>query len=212
MKNVAGFDVSRLLAGSFGCLGVITEVSLKVLPKPRQRRSLALEMECAEALRELARWRKAAMPVSAACYVDGKLHVRLEGGHGSVSSAADRIGGTEIDSIYWDALREQELPFFQDSRPLWRLSLPGNSPLMPLPGAVLIDWAGAQRWLKSNAPASDIRQIAEAAGGHATCFAPSTERECFTPLPEPLFRYQRQLKLRLDPGRNLNPGRMYVDI
>ena len=212
MKNVAGYDMSRLLAGSFGTLGVVTEVSLKVLPKPRERRSFALKLGCDDAIRELSSWRKAALPVSGACYVDDKLHVRLEGGRGSVTSAVDRIGGEEIDCAFWDALRDHRLPFFADTRPLWRLSLPNATPLMPLPGDALLDWAGAQRWLKSEAPATDIRQLAHAAGGHATCFAPSHEREPFQPLAAPLLRYQQQLKRRLDPNGVMNPGRLYAGL
>ena len=212
MKNVAGYDMSRLLAGSFGSLGVLTEVSLKVLPKPRERRSFALTLGADEAMRELSAWRKAALPVSGACYVDGKLHVRLEGGSGSVKSAVDRIGRDEIDCAFWDALRDHRLPFFADTRPLWRLSLPNATPLMQLPGDALLDWAGAQRWLKSDAAAAEIRQLAHAAGGHATCFTPSPDREPFQPLAAPLLRYQHQLKRRLDPSGVLNPGRLYADL
>jgi glycolate oxidase FAD binding subunit len=215
MKNVAGYDMSRLLAGSFGSLGVLTEVSLKVLPKPRERRTFALTLGADEAMLELSAWRKAALPVTGACYFDGRLHVRLEGGSGSVKSAVDRIGGEEIDCAFWDALRDHRLPFFDshtDARPLWRLSLPNATPLMPLPGNVLIDWAGAQRWLRSDAPAAEIRQLAHAAGGHATCFTPSPEREPFHALAAPLLRYQHQLKRRLDPSGVLNPGRLYADL
>lgn len=212
MKNVAGYDMSRLLAGSFGCLGVLTEVSLKVLPKPRERRSLSLELNAGEALRELSAWRRAALPVSGACHVDGTLHVRLEGGTGSVASAVDRIGGAGLDTGFWESLREQRLPFFDDPRALWRLSVPNNTPLEALPGAVLIDWAGAQRWLKSDAPAATIRQIAQSAGGHATCFTPLAASEPFHPLAAPLLRFHRQLKQQLDPHGIFNPGRMYADL
>jgi glycolate oxidase FAD binding subunit len=212
MKNVAGYDVSRLLAGSFGCLGLITEVSLKVLPKPRALGSLALELEAGEALRELSAWRRAALPVSGAAYVDGRLHVRLEGGTGSVASAVERIGGAELEPHFWDALREQRLPFFDDPRPLWRLSLPNAAPLCSLPGDTLLDWGGAQRWLKSAAPAETLRQIAHAAGGHATCFTPGAHAEPFTPLPAVLLRFHRQLKQQLDPRGLFNPGRLYAGL
>jgi len=212
MKNVAGYDVSRLLAGSFGCLGLITEVSLKVLPKPRASGSLTLDLDAGEALRELTAWRREALPVSGACHVDGRLHVRLEGGAGSVASARDRIGGDELDPRFWDALREHRLGFFDDPRALWRLSLPNASPLVPLPGDTLLDWAGAQRWLKSNAPAATIRQIAHAAGGHATCFTPHAHAEPFTPLPAALLRFHRQLKQQLDPRGLFNPGRLYAGL
>jgi glycolate oxidase FAD binding subunit len=211
MKNVAGYDVSRLIGGSFGCLGLITEVSLKVLPKPRESRCLTFAMQASEAMRELSAWRKAALPVSGACHLDGKLHVRLEGGRGSVRAALDRIGGETLDPQFWSALREQRLPFFDDARALWRLSLPNDTPLVALPGDVLLDWGGAQRWLKSDAPAATIRQIASAAGGHATCFTRAPGVEPFHPLDAPLMRFHRQLKLRLDPHGIFNPGRMYAD-
>ncbi|MFM0336661.1 glycolate oxidase subunit GlcE [Paraburkholderia fungorum] len=212
MKNVAGYDVSRLLAGSFGCLGLITEVSLKVLPRPRAFGSLTLDLAADEALRELSAWRKAALPVSGACHVDGRLHVRLEGGVGSVASAMDRIGGAQLDLSFWDALREHRLAFFDDPRPLWRLSLPNAAPLLELPGDTLLDWAGAQRWLKSDAPAATIRQIALAAGGHATCFTPAVATEPFTPLPAALLRFHQQLKRQLDPRALFNPGRLYAGL
>ncbi|SAK47117.1 FAD-binding protein [Caballeronia hypogeia] len=211
MKNVAGYDVSRLMSGSFGCLGLLTEVSLKVLPKPRETRCLTLALEPGEAMRELSAWREAALPVSGACHVDGRLHVRLEGGTGSVRAAVERIGGEHLDACFWADLRERRLPFFDDARPLWRLSLPNDTPLIDLPGAVMLDWGGAQRWLRSDASADVIRGIASAAGGHATCFSPGAASEPFHPLAAPLMRVHRQLKQRLDPHGVFNPGRMYAD-
>jgi glycolate oxidase FAD binding subunit len=211
MKNVAGYDVSRLMSGSFGCLGLITEVSLKVLPKPRETRCLSLALDAAEAMRELASWRKAALPVSGACHVDGRLHVRLEGGAGSVRAAVDRIGGEHLDAQFWSALRDQRLSFFSDERPLWRLSLPNDTPLIDMPGAVMLDWGGAQRWLNSDASADVIRGIASAAGGHATCFTRGAAADPFHPLAAPLMRFHRQLKQRLDPHGIFNPGRMYAE-
>ena len=112
MKNVAGYDLSRLLAGSFGCLGVLTEVSMKVLPKPRMCASLRLEMDVHQALGELAEWGAQPIPITAACHDGTALHLRLEGGEGSVCSARLRLGGEEIDSGYWQDLREQRLGFF----------------------------------------------------------------------------------------------------
>ena len=212
MKNVAGYDMSRLLAGSFGCLGVITEVSLKVLPKPREQRTLALSIDADEARRELIAWQRAALPVTGACWVDGTLHVRLEGGSGSVSAAADRLGGEVSEVGFWDDLREHKLPFFHDSRPLWRLSVPINATLVGVPGDTIVDWAGAQRWVKSEASAPSIRTSTQAAGGHATCFTPGAGRDPFHPLPESLMHYQQQLKRQLDPLRLFNPGRLYTDL
>lgn len=213
MKNVAGYDMARLAAGSFGCLGVVTEVSLKVLPKPRAACSVQLCMDASEAMAELSNWRRSALPVTGACYVDGRLHVRLEGGESSVASAIDRIGGEDLDLSFWADLREQRLSFFADPRPLWRLSLPNATPLMPLPGDVLLDWGGAQRWLKCNAPGATIRTIAQAVGGHAICYTPQAESEHpLMPLPAPLMRLHRSLKAQLDPRGIFNPGRMYADL
>ena len=213
MKNVAGYDMARLAAGSFGCLGVLTEVSLKVLPKPRAARSVRLAINASEAMAELSNWRRSALPVTGACYMDGWLHVRLEGGEGSVASAIDRIGGDDLGMSFWANLREQRLPFFADPRPLWRLSLPNATALMPLPGDVLLDWGGAQRWLKSDASANAIRAIAQTVGGHAICYSPQAESENpFMPLPAPLMRLHQSLKARLDPRAIFNPGRMYADL
>lgn len=214
MKNVAGYDVSRLMAGSFGCLGLITEVSLKVLPKPRASSYVSIAIDPDDAMNELAAWRKAALPVTGACHVDGRLHVRLEGGEGSVQAALKRICGETSEPSFWGSLRERRLPFFDntdDERALWRLSLPNDTPLISLPGDTLIDWGGAQRWLKSDAGAADIRGIASAQGGHATCFTPRGDIEPFHPLAAPLVRYHQQLKARLDPHAIFNPGRMYAD-
>jgi len=212
MKNVAGYDLSRLMAGSFGCLGVLTEVSLKVLPKPRLCTSLRLEIDLERALLKLAEWGQQPVPISAASH-DGKaLYLRLEGGEGSVNAARERIGGEDLDAAYWDALREQRLAFFKDPRPLWRLSLPNNTPAVALPGDQLVDWAGAQRWLKSDADAVTIRGIAIEVGGHATCFTAGATSNPFQPLSAPLLRYHRQLKAALDPQGIFNPGRMYSEV
>ncbi|MCQ4316490.1 glycolate oxidase subunit GlcE [Stutzerimonas zhaodongensis] len=212
MKNVAGYDLSRLLAGSFGCLGVITEVSLKVLPKPRLCRSLRVEMPVDRALLKLAEWGQQPVPITAASHDGQALHLRLEGGEGSVNAACDRIGGETLDVGYWHDLREHRLGFFNDARPLWRLSLPTDTVALALPGEQMIDWGGAQRWLKSDADAQTIRAIVSEVGGHAICFTADAATSPFQPLAEPLLRYHRQLKAALDPQGIFNPGRMYSEV
>jgi glycolate oxidase FAD binding subunit len=218
MKNVAGYDMSRLAAGSFGCLGLITEVSLKVLPKPRASLSLMLDVTVQDALSSLPSWRQAGVPVTGACHVDGRLYIRLEGGEGSVASAHAHMGGESLDMGFWTRLREFQLPFFDDSRPLWRLSLPGARRLGSLPGDFMLDWGGAQCWLKSTASSEEIRALAQAAGGHATRYTPPAAAEGqeddgpFTPLSPPLARLHRNLKARLDPHGIFNPGRLYAGI
>jgi glycolate oxidase FAD binding subunit len=212
MKNVAGYDLSRLMAGSFGCLGVLTEVSLKVLPKPRLCSSIALEMDSARALTRLAEWGQQPLPISAASFENGLLRLRLEGGEGSVAAAHDRLGGERIDPNYWQELNEHQLDFFTSGLPLWRISLPNNTGVLDVPGEQLIDWGGAQRWLKSEADNEAIRATVSAAGGHATCYSHGLQDSPFQPLPASLLRYHRQLKAQLDPHGVFNPGRMYAEI
>ncbi|MBC3501756.1 glycolate oxidase subunit GlcE [Pseudomonas sp. SWRI59] len=210
MKNVAGYDVSRLMAGSFGCLGLLTEVSLKVLPRPRQCLSLCLPMGRQQALAALAEWGQQPLPISAACHDGEALYLRLEGGEGSVQSARQRLGGDELDSGFWHDLREQRLAFFDDPAPLWRLSVPIASGALNLPGRQLIDWGGAQRWLKSSASAQSLRAAVAQVGGHVTGYAPGEDSSA--PLPAALLHYHRALKQQLDPQGIFNPGRLYPDL
>jgi glycolate oxidase FAD binding subunit len=212
MKNVAGYDLSRLMAGSHGCLGLITEVSLKVLPKPRQCLSISLELDIERALLHLAQWGQQPLPISAACHDGSRLHLRLEGGEGSVAAAHERLGGERLDATYWDDLNEQRLSFFDEDQPLWRLSLPHNTPRLSLPGRQLVDWGGAQRWLKSDAEATFIRQVVDEVGGHVTCFSHGLTDTPFQPLPPALMRYHRNLKQQLDPRGIFNPGRLYAEL
>jgi len=212
MKNVAGYDLSRLFAASFGCLGILTEVSMKILPKPRCCITLALQITPENALVRLAQWGQQPLPISAAAHDGERLHLRLEGGEGSVNNARAQLGGELANSGYWRDLNAHRLPFFADSLPLWRLSLPHHTPLFELPGRQLIDWGGAQRWLKSDAPADAIRAIVRAYGGSVTCYTHGITDTPFEPLPALLLRYHRQLKSKLDPHRIFNPGRMYSDL
>ena len=212
MKNVAGYDLSRLMAGSYGCLGLVTEVSLKVLPKPRQCLSLSLEMDRRRALAQLAEWGQQPLPISAACHDGERLHLRLEGGEGSVAAAHERRGGEPLDSGYWSQLNEQQLDFFNPGLPLWRLSLPHNTPLLALPGEQLLDWGGAQRWLKTDATAAEIRAVVGAVGGHASCYSHGLQDSPFQPLAPALLHYHQRLKAQLDPQGIFNPGRLYAEL
>jgi glycolate oxidase FAD binding subunit len=212
MKNVAGYDLSRLMAGSYGTLGLITEVSLKVLPKPRQALSISLQMSSERALQNLAQWGQQPLPISAACHDGERLHLRLEGGEGSVKAAHDRLGGEQLDSAYWDDLNEHRLAFFDEDQPLWRLSVPNNTAKLSLPGRQLIDWGGAQRWLKSDAQATFIREVVTEVGGHVTCYSHGLIDSPFQPLPAALMRYHQSLKQQLDPRGIFNPGRLYAEL
>ncbi|QEA39413.1 glycolate oxidase subunit GlcE [Pistricoccus aurantiacus] len=213
MKNVAGYDLSRLMVGAQGTLGVIAEVSFKVLPKPAAIHSLRLEMPLEKAFQRLAEWGREPLPLTAAAYHDGALHLRLEGGKSSVAATAARLGGDELQGRFWQELREQRLRFFdsQDSRPLWRLSLPNNTPTLALDGDVLYDWAGAQRWLRSDMAPDRLREEVARAKGHATCFTLGVA-EPFMPLAPTVAKYHKRLKERLDPHGIFNPGRLYAEL
>jgi glycolate oxidase FAD binding subunit len=216
MKNVAGYDVSRLMAGSLGTLGVLLEVSIKVLPVPLAEATLVFELDQAEALRQLNRWAGLPLPVNASCWQDGRLALRLRGAKAAVAAALKIMGGAvmgEQAPALWAGLREQTLPFFalQGDESLWRLSLPDSAAPLAL-GATLMEWGGAQRWLKR--PAADalaIRQAATSAGGHATLFRSADKSvPVFSPLKAPLDRIHRELKKQFDPSGIFNPGRMFA--
>ena len=217
MKNVAGYDVSRLLAGSLGTLGLILEVSLKVLPRPFAQHSLQFSVGEEEALRMLNTWGGQPLPLSASCWHDGKLAVRLSGAQAAVDAAIAKMGGSALPDAdaFWDSLREQSHPFFNDAADghgLWRVSVPTFAPALNLPGTQLIEWGGAQRWLKTIANASTIRAAATAAGGHATLHRGGDKSVgVFHPLAPAVARIHRNLKNAFDPAGIFNPGRMYPD-
>jgi glycolate oxidase FAD binding subunit len=163
MKNVAGFDVSRLLCGSLGILGIITEVSLKVLPRPRAEETLRLEMPAKQAVEAFNRWSGQPLPLSGAAWWDGVAWVRLSGAASAVHAAQERLGGERVDPTaatqWWNALRHCQHPIFESNK-LWRLSLPDTAPPLSLPNQPLIDWGGALRWY-----AADPQHYASAAPG-----------------------------------------------
>ncbi len=213
MKNVAGYDVSRLQCGALGTLGILLEVSLKVLPRPAREITRVLELDPAAALQHLHRWACLPLPVSASCHVDGRLYLRLEGSAEAIEAASATLGGDILeDTALWHEIREQQHPFFADERPLWRLSLPSDTPPLSLPGQWLYEWGGSQRWLLSTAPAEDIRAAAHQAGGHATVFRRGDRQQAFQPLPATLLHYHRRLKQAFDPHGLFNPGRLYPEL
>ena len=211
MKNVAGYDVSRMLAGSLGTLGLITEVSLKVLPLPLREASLRFEMGEIDALRRLNQWAGQPLPVSASCWHRGVLSLRLSGADAAVRAALLKLGGEQFDGgVFWDSLRDQSHGWF-DGGDLWRLSLPPAASALVLKGEQLIEWGGAQRWLKSaGVNAAGIRASVAAAGGHATLYRGADK--CvgvFHPLAPALAAIHERLKQAFDPAGIFNPGRMY---
>ena len=220
MKNVAGYDVSRLAAGSMGTLGAILEVSLKVLPVPVARATLRFAMDEAEAIARLNEWGGRPMPISASAWHGGELAVRLEGAQAAVDACCAKLGGARADESeaarYWQELREHADPFFAAPGPLWRVSVPSTAAPIALDGrqpiAHLIEWGGAQRWWKTAAEAGAVRAAAKAAGGHATLFRGGDRAAgVFTPLDPVLARLHRNVKAVFDPAGIFNRGRLYPE-
>ena len=217
MKNVAGYDVSRLMAGALGTLGVLLEVSLKVLPLPAFESTLLLKRKVADAILLMNQWAARPLPITATAYRDGTLAVRLSGARVAVDAAMKRVGGDAAAPAeaerFWAGLRDQTDPFFTGVAPLWRLSVKSTTAPLELPGAQLIEWGGALRWLKSGADAKTIRDAAARAGGHATLFrGGDSSQGVFHPLPPALMTLHRNLKQAFDPSGILNPGRLYPDL
>lgn len=213
MKNVAGYDLSRLMAGSLGTLAVILEASVKVLPRPAVELTLAQEVTPADAATRLIAWGRKPVPLSASLYHDGKLFVRLSGAEQGVAAARAVIGGEAADASIWQGVRDQTMPFFQGDAPLWRISLPAAAQALDLPGDELSEWGGALRWLRSDLSADTIRRRAAALGGHATLFrGHDGKTEVFHPLPSAMWAMQKRLKAAFDPHGIFNPGRMYSEL
>ncbi|KIQ33020.1 glycolate oxidase [Variovorax paradoxus] len=225
MKNVAGYDVSRVLAGSLGTLGVIAEVSLKVLPVAPAEATLEFACSQADALRLLNEWGGRPLPLNASCWFEyggaGALYLRLRGAVAAVEAACTHLGGERKDdaraAVDWQALRDQQLPWFDTANgpdALWRLSVPQTAPVLAIDGnAPLIEWHGGQRWYKAlPGQAARIREIAHAAGGHATLFRTSaSDTPRFDALSAPIARIHRALMHEFDPHRIFNRGRLFAD-
>jgi glycolate oxidase FAD binding subunit len=216
MKNVAGYDVSRVMAGALGTLGVILEVSLKVLPVPVAEATLKFEMPRDKAIETMNRWGGKPLPISATAYTDGDLGVRLSGAAAAVKEACATLGGERVGDgeagRFWAGVREQTDPFFAGDEPLWRLSVPSTTPPLALEGRELVEWGGASRWLKGGAEARTIRDTAVRAGGHAMLFRGGDKSAgVFHPLAPALARIHQRLKAEFDPHGVLNRGRMYPD-
>jgi len=214
MKNVAGYDVARLLAGSLGTLGLLLEVSVKVLPIAVAETTLRFAMNEPDAIRKLNEWAGRPLPVSASCWHDGELALRLSGARAAVHDAVRALGGEVVPDCarFWAGLREQRHAFFSGDMPLWRLSLPSTAGALAL-GGQLIEWGGAQRWLRAPSDADTaqrIRAAAGAAGGHATLFRGGDKRVgVFQPLAPAIARIHARLRAGFDPAGIFNPGRMH---
>lgn len=219
IKNVAGYDVSRLMAGALGTLGLITEVSLKVLPQPAAEATLQFELDEAAAILKMNQWAGQPLPLSASSWHAGLLSVRLSGASSAVHAAQTRLGGEPlVDAVaFWQRLRDQATPFFDrrastSNHNLWRLAVKPTTPPLNLGDAQWIEWGGAVRWLASDLPAATLREAAARNGGHATLFRGEAPADgVFAPLAPALMSVHRNLKQRFDPRGILNRGRLYPD-
>lgn len=219
MKNVAGFDVARLMTGALGTLGVITEVSLRCMPIPRDETTISFECSADEAIRRVNEWGGQPLPVSATSFHGGRLRVRLSGALPAVQAAAMKLGGRgepEAET-YWPSVRDHTHAFFADAAragaSLWRLSVRSTAPYTDLGGEQLIEWGGALRWLvaKERVDASRVRTWAASQGGHATLFRGGDRAAgVFHPLDPALAAVHRKLKAVFDPQGVFNPGRFVV--
>jgi len=215
MKNVAGFDVSRLLCGSLGILGVMTEISVKVLPKPRAEQTLRFEMSATEAIEAFNRWSGQPYPISAAAWYAGAASLRLSGAPSAIRAARERVGGELVDPTsadnWWSSLRHCTHPHFS-AEAIWRLSVPSIAPSLELPGQPLIDWGGALRWYIGDLSAYDVRRLATAVGGTALRWRGPAPAGRFHPLSPAVAEIHRRLKRSFDPHGLFNPGRLLADV
>ena len=212
IKNVAGYDVSRLMVGALGTLGIITEISFKVLPRSAHEATVSFQMDEAAATRQVNAWAGKPLPISGTAWLGGRLLVRLSGAQSAIAAARAKIGGDEASDLpdFWDALRDHRVAFFDSPRSLWRLSVPQTAEPIPTPHHQLIEWAGGQRWIAGDMDAAAIRETAARAGGHATLFRHGDKSiGVFHPLQPALMKIHRRLKQAFDPMGILNPGRMY---
>lgn len=223
MKNVAGYDIARVLAGSLGILGPIVEVSLKVLPLPPSRATLRFEWREPRALQQLQQWAALPLPLRASAWWNDMLVVQLAGAEAAVLAAVHSLGGERVEAAaadrFWNDLRDQRDEFFvaageavRSGATLWRLSVASTSPPLATAGEQLIEWGGALRWIVNQTDAATMRALAATHGGHATEFRGRKREGVFTPLAPPLQRIHRGLKARFDPDGLFNPGRLYADL
>jgi glycolate oxidase FAD binding subunit len=215
MKNVAGYDLSRLMVGAYGTLGVLLDISLKVLPRPASSITLVYECDAAAAIEKMSSVLTQAYPVDAACFHGELCHLRLSGSEEAVRHAKTQLGGEELPDCkeFWRTLNEHELALFTAAPVLYRIMVKPATPPLQIEGKWLLGWGGAQRWLASNEPLATIREKVAKVGGHVTQFyGGDRSGEVFEPLSTPLLALQQRLKRSLDPEGIFNPGRMYANI
>ncbi|MCN4144234.1 MAG: glycolate oxidase subunit GlcE [Thiohalomonas sp.] len=232
IKNVAGYDLSRLMTGSYGSLGIILEVSLKLLPLPAREQSISFSLQLNQFAHQVQRLLIAGYPITAACYSREEAYIRLAGSNKGVEFSYREMSQTlaqqkfqpqEVNNSFWSELNEQQLSFFNQTQPLWRLSLPRKTEnferYISAEDKQLIDWGGALRWFYSNQPADKIRSYTQSLGGHAQLFRGNnmdSEELKSIPKQEPLtaalMKIHQQIKRAMDPHFILNHGCLYPEL
>ena len=212
MKNVAGYDVSRLQVGAMGAFGILTEVSLKVLPRPESSKTIRRHLDAATAIGVMNEISMTPLPLTGACWHDGDLYLRLAGQVSVIDTLVADLEGDVVadDEEFWIALREQSLPIFDGTGDLWRFSVRANSAHPKPDGDWLIDWGGARRWLSGTYQCDELEQIAQQSGGEVTQVrGGDRSAEILPALPAPHRVMLQRLKSAFDPGAVFNRGRLY---
>jgi len=215
MKNVAGYDISRLMAGAQGTLGMLLEISLKVLPRPAASITVTRVCSAAGAISSMSALLGKPLPVDGACFHGEQLYIRISGSAQAVQEARSKIAGDVLPDAdaFWHALREHQLPFFMRNGALYRVVVKPATPPLNIEGTWLLDWGGAQRWLYSNEDPASLRHRVEGVGGHVTAFRGGKQAdEIFQPLPASLLAIHQRLKSSFDPKNIFNRGRLYAGL
>lgn len=215
MKNVAGYDLSRLMTGAYGTLGVILDVTLKVVPLPEVEKTCVGNMPLDKALTKMLGLSAQAIPVSASCYDGETLFIRLSGNESAVKEATQKIGLDEYaeGKMFWDALRDYKSPIFNFDMNVWRLSVPQTAELELGGDPFWVDWGGGLYWLNTRRPAAEIFAMASDVGGNAMLFRGNdASQDVFQPLDEGVLKIHKGLKKAFDPHGILNPGKMYSSV
>jgi len=218
MKNVAGYDASRLMCGAMGTLGVITEVTFRLLPIPEQEKTIVFDIDACSAITKMNEWANTPLPISATFHSDNKLYIRLSGSASSLKAASATMGGESYTDHtgLWESVKEQTHGFFNSQKasqdPLWRISVPPNTPELKLSGQYALEWNAGLRWYKTDEPESIVRDTASKAAGHAILFKGDTTNEKFHPLSKAAMKIHKNLKQVFDPEGILNPEKIYAGL
>ena len=215
IKNVAGYDLSRLMTGAFGTLGIILEVSIKVVPIPEAEMTCSRSMTKGNAIVKMLELSGQVISLSGSCYYGGVLYVRLSGNENSIMATKKKIGfdTDEQDVNLWDQLRDFKAPIFNSDKNIWRVSVPITTVPKIGDSQFVLDWGGGLYWLNSDRSAKEIFDMAEEVGGSAMLFRGYDQKqEVFQPLTNGLLSLHKGLKKAFDPHRILNPGKIYASL